>query len=270
MKSLSCGKWIKACALLGVALSLSASTAFAQTAEEVIEKSLKAQGGKAALMGLKAIERKGDVAVDGAFGQMEGSVEEIVIPGKKALRALDLAVFVQKDCWTGEAAWRDGMNGIQDIEGDEAIQIKQAAMVSPLLMIGQDESTAKKLDDEKVEDVDYYVLEVSAKDRPAVKMYIDKADDLLKRVTLTQNNPQFGEVEIVTGMTDYADYGPVKLANKQTIAIGEVLSIETTYTETKVDGEVDEKVFEKPEEPAPAPAADAPAEEKKDDAKDGK
>ena len=50
---------------------------------------------------------------------------------------------------------------------------------------------------------------------------------------------------------------------------GEVLSIETTYTESKVDGEVDEKVFEKPEEPAPAPAADAPAEEKKDDDKDG-
>lgn len=268
MKSLSCGGWIKACALLGVALSLTASTAYGQTADEIIAKSLKAQGGKDALLGLKAIERKGDVAVDGAFGQMEGSVEEVVIPGKKALRALDLAVFVQKDCWTGEAAWRDGMNGIQDIEGDEAIQIKQAAMVSPLLMIGQDESTAKKLDDEKVDDVDYYVLEVSAKDRPSVKMYIDKADDLLKRVSLTQNNPQFGEVEIVTGMADYADYGPVKLPNKQTIAIGEVLSIETTYTETTVDGEVDEKVFAKPEEPAPA--ADAPADgEKKDDAKAG-
>src|SRR5262249_15902844 len=162
-----------------------------------------------ALLGLKVIERKGDVAVDGAFGQMEGSVEEIVVPGKKALRALDLAVFVQKDCWTGDSAWRDGMNGIQDIQGDQPIQINQPATVSPVLMIGQDGAAAKKLDDEKVEDVDYYVLEVSAKDRPAVKMYIDKADDLLKRVTLTQNNPQFGEVEIVTGMADYAAYGPV-------------------------------------------------------------
>ncbi len=257
MKSLSCGQVFKMCAVLGVALVMSASTAFAQTAEEVIEKSLKAQGGKEALLGLKAIERKGDVAVDGAFGQMEGSVEEVVIPGKKALRALDLAVFVQKDCWNGDIAWRDGMNGIQDIDGDEALQIKQAAMVSPLLMIGLDDSTAKKLDDEKVEDVDYYVIEVSAKDRPAVKMYIDKADDLLKRMSLTQSNPQFGEVVIVTGMSDYADYGAVKLPNKQNIELGEVLSIETTYTETKVDGAVDEKLFEKPEEPAPA--ADAAA-----------
>ena len=103
--------------LVGAALvALVASTAAAQSVEELIEKSLKAQGGREALMGLKSIERKGDVAVDGAFGQMEGSIEEVVIPGKKALRALDLAVFVQKDGWNGTAAWRDGMNGVQDID----------------------------------------------------------------------------------------------------------------------------------------------------------
>ncbi len=204
---------------------------------------------------------------------MEGSVEEIVIPGKKALRALDLAVFVQKDCWNGDAAWRDGMNGIQDIEGDEALQIKQSAMVNPLLMIGQEGSTAKKIDDEKVGDVDYYVLEVSAEGKPAVKMYINKENDLLSRMTLTQNNPQFGEVQIVTETTDYQDFGPVKLPTKQKIELGEVLTIETTFTETKVDGEIDEKVFEKPEEPAPAPAADADKKDddkKEDDKKDDK
>jgi hypothetical protein len=219
----------KASMFLGaLCLALVASTASAQTAEELIEKSLKAQGGKDALMGLKSIERKGDVAVDGAFGQMEGSIEEIVVPGKKALRALDLAVFVQKDCWNGSTAWRDGMNGIQDIDGDDALQIKQVAMVNPLLMIGQDGSTAKKVDDEKVDDVEYYVIEVSAEGKPAVKMYINKENNLLSRMTLTQNNPQFGEVEIVTEALDYQDFGPVKLPTKQKIQLGEVLTIEST------------------------------------------
>jgi hypothetical protein len=249
--------------LVGAALvALVASTAAAQSVEELIEKSLKAQGGREALMGLKSIERKGDVAVDGAFGQMEGSIEEVVIPGKKALRALDLAVFVQKDGWNGTAAWRDGMNGVQDIEGDEAMQIKQSVMISPLMMIGQEGSEAKKLDDEKVNDVDYYVLEVTAAEKPAIKLYIDKATDLFRRMTLKQNNPQFGEIEVITETSDYQDFGKVKLPTKQKIELGEVLKIETTFTETKVDGEVDEKIFEKPEEPAPAPAGDAP----KDDA----
>jgi hypothetical protein len=244
-----------------------ASTAAAQSVEELIEKSLKAQGGKEALMGLKSIERKGDVAVDGAFGQMEGSIEEIVIPGKKALRALDLAVFVQKDGWNGTAAWRDGMNGIQDIEGDEAQQIKQSVNVSPLLIIGTEGTEAKKLDDEKVGDVDYYVLEVTAADKPAIKFYIDKSTDLFRRMTLKQNNPQFGEIEVITESSDYQDFGKVKLPTKQKIELGEVLKIETTFTETKVDGDVDHKVFEKPEE-APAPAADAAkGDEKADDKK---
>ena len=132
MKVLSGGRFSKLSMILGAAaLALVTSVAQAQSVEEIIEKSIKAQGGKEALMGLKAIERKGDVAVDGAFGQMEGSIEEVVIPGKKALRALDLAVFVQKDAWNGEVAWRDGMNGIQEIEGDEALQIKQSVVLNP-------------------------------------------------------------------------------------------------------------------------------------------
>ena len=114
-------------AFLGVALVVaSASSALAQSADEVIAKNIKAQGGKDALMGLKAIERKGTVAVDGSFGQMEGTIEEITIPWKKARRALDLAVFQQKDGYDGKTAWRDGMNGVQEIDGEEANQIKQS------------------------------------------------------------------------------------------------------------------------------------------------
>ncbi len=257
MNVLSGGRFIKLSMIVGAAVvALVTSAANAQTVEEIIAKSLKAQGGREALVGLKAIERKGDVDVDGAFGQMEGSIEEIVIPGKKAMRALDLAVFVQKDYWNGTVAWRDGMNGVQDIEGDEALQIKQSVVLNPLMMIGEDGTEAKKLDDEKLDDVDYYVLEVTAAERPAIKLYIDKGTDLFRRMSLTQNNPQFGEIEIITEVSDYEDFGPVKLPTKQKIALGEVLQIDTTFTETKVNGEVDEKLFDKPAEEAADAAAD--------------
>src|SRR5690349_9520326 len=80
-------------------------TAAAQSLDEVIAKNIKAQGGREALLGLKALERKGTVNVDGSFGQMEGTIEEVLIPWKKARRALDLSVFVQKDGWNGKTAW---------------------------------------------------------------------------------------------------------------------------------------------------------------------
>ncbi len=251
MKNLVVWRVSKVTAVLGAMLvALVASTAMAQSLEEIVDKSLEAQGGRKALTGLKAIERKGDVAVDGAFGQMEGTVEEVVVPGKKAFRALDLTVFMQKDGFNGEVAWRDGMMGIQDLEGDEAAQIKQSIVVNPLLAIGQDGAEAKKLDDETVDDVAYYVIELTLKDSPAVKMYVDKESNLLKRTSLTQNNPQFGEIEVTMSTDDYQEFGPVKLPTKQKITLGEILEIDTTFTETKVNGEIDEAIFDKPEAPA--------------------
>jgi hypothetical protein len=255
--------------MLGVSTILGAAfvvamttTASAQTAEEVIAKSIKAQGGKEALLGLKGVQRKGDVAVDGAFGQMEGTVEESIIPGKKAFRALDLVVFVQKDGWNGEKAWRDGMMGLQEIEGDEAAQIKQSVRLNPFLATANDgEAKVEKLDDETVGDVAYYVIQITPKDQPPVKFFVDKESGEVKRTTLTQNNPQFGEVVITVEMSDYEQFGPVKLATKNKATIGEILEIQTTYTETKVDAEIDEAIFEMPK-------AEAPADEKKDEKKD--
>ncbi len=240
--------------ILAAAMMFVAAAAGAQTVEEIVEKSIKAQGGLDALTTLKSVQRSGDVAVDGAFGQMEGSIEEVVIPGKKALRALDLAVFVQKDCWNGEKAWRDGMSGVQDVDGNDALQVKQLVMLNPLMMIGKDGTEAKCLDDETLNDVEYHVIEVTIADAPPLKLYVDKASGEFRRMSLSQSNPQFGEIEVVTEASDYKDFGPVKLPTKQKISLGEVLQIETTYTETKVDGDVDESIFEKPGAEAPAEA----------------
>jgi hypothetical protein len=236
-------------AVLGAALiAVMASTVGAQTVEEVIAKNIKAQGGREALLGLKALERKGTVSVDGSFGQMEGTVEEVTIPWKKARRALDLNVFMQKDGYNGKIAWRDGMQGIQEVEGEEANLIKQAIELNPLVTIGEREIKAEKLEDATIDDVAYYVVQLTGKDRPPVKLFIDKESDLLKRTTVTQNNPQFGQVDVVMEMSAYEKFGPVKLATKNKVALGDVLKIETTYTETKINGEVDESVFEKPKD----------------------
>jgi hypothetical protein len=251
-----------AVAILGIALvGVLASTAMAQTVEEVIAKNIKAQGGKEALLGLKALHRKGTVDVDGSFGQMKGTTEEISIPWKKALRALDLEVFVQKDAFNGKTAWRDGMMGIQELEGDESNQIKQSVDLNPFVKLADRGTKAEKLEDQTIDDVNYYVVQLTPNSGPTVKLFIDKATDQLKRTSLKQNNPQFGEIEIVVENSDYETFGPVKLATKNQIKIGDVLKIDTTYTETKVNGEVDEAIFEMPK-------ADAPKDEaKKDDAK---
>jgi len=252
MKDLTAWGWQRVAAIcFGLALVAAlAPVAAAQTADEVIAKNIKAQGGRDALMKLKAVERKGTVAVDGAFGQMEGTVEEIVIPWKKARRALDLTVFMQKDGWNGTVAWREGMSGIQEIEGEDAQQIKQAVDLNPLVMIGERGTKAEKLDDETIDDVACFVIQLSPKDRPVTKFFIDKKTDQIKRISLKQNSAQFGEVEVISEPSAYEKFGPVTLPTKTKVALGDALKIETTFTETKVDGPVDEAIFEKPKDEA--------------------
>jgi hypothetical protein len=238
-------------AILGIALvPILVSTAKAQTLDEIIAKNIKSQGGREALLNLKSLERKGAVNVDGTFGQMEGTVEEACIPWKKARRALDLAVFVQTYGWNGKLAWREGMMGVQEIEGEEAFQIKQAVDLNPFLMIKQRGAKAEKLDDETIDDVEYNVIQLTPKDRPPVKFYIEKKSGELRRTTLTQEHPQFGKVDVVIESSGYEKFGPVKLPTKNKVQLGEELKIETTFTETKVNGEVDESIFEMPKETA--------------------
>jgi hypothetical protein len=268
MRDSSGGRTNKAIAtLVALLVAVMASTAAAQSLEEVIAKTIKAQGGKDALLSLKSLERKGEVDVDGSFGQMKGTVEEIAIPWKKAFRAMDLEVFAQKDGFNGKVAWRDGMMGIQELDGDEANQIKQAVDLNPFMKLADHGTKAEKLDDETVEEVACYVIQLTPVKGPPVKIFVDKESDQIRRTTLTANNPQFGEVEITVETSDYQEFGPVKLPTKNKVVLGDIFQIETTYTETKVDGEVDESIFEMPEAPA-EPKSDAPESKKEESKKD--
>jgi hypothetical protein len=253
MKDVTIGRCRSVAAIVAAGLcAVMASGASAQSVEEVIAKNIKAQGGREALLGLKAVARKGTVAVDGSFGQMEGNVEEILIPWKKAVRSLDLAVFQQRDGYNGKIAWRDGMMGIQEVEGEEANQIKQSVDINPFLMMAERGAKAEKLADEKIEDADYTIVQLTPKDRPPVKFFLDKETGLVKRSTLKQKSPQFGEVEVVVDLTGYEKFGPVTLPTKNSVSLGDALKIDTTYTETKVDGKVDESIFEMPKADAEA------------------
>ena len=173
--------------------------------------------------------------------------KKLLFPGKR-FAALDLAVFVQKDSYNGKAAWRENMEGIQDLEGEEAAQIKQAIDLNPLVMLKEREVKAEKLADETVDNTAYYVIQLTRKERPPVKLYINKETNLLNRTTLKQTTPQFGEVDVLIENTDYQQFGPVKMSTKSKVVLGDALTIVTTYTETNVNGNVDEAIFEKPAE----------------------
>ena len=223
-----------------------AGSAAAQTAEEIVAGHIKALGGKDAIAKVKSISRKADMSMGGAFGDMAGTVESHVILGKKAYTTVDLGGFMQTSGFDGSIAWENGMQGLRELTGDEAMQIRGATAITPLVGYKASGSTIKKLDDEKIGEADHYVIELSPSEGPKLKIYLDQSTKLLTKFEVTMNNPQFGEMTIVQEVAEYAVFEGLKLPVKETATIGDMFNIETIYTETTINGEVDEKIFEKP------------------------
>jgi hypothetical protein len=263
---LKSGKAGRLVAIATLALLAPVSSAMAEGGEELLQANIEAIGGQEAIDSVKSLQRKGDVFVDGQFGVMEGSYERVSIMGEKAYNMRDLGVFVQAMGYDGENGWKDdAMMGIVDLEGPELQQIQSDLVLSPLVgLTVSDEAEVSAGDDEEVDGVTYNVLQVArGEGETPIKFYLDPESHHLAGMQLDQDNPQFGPVTIAISYSDYAEHEGVMLPSVEKIKIGDFIMLETTYTETTINGDVDESIFEKPQPPAPpaAPAAAAPAEE---------
>lgn len=259
------GKAGRLVALAALALSASVGSAFAQSAEDLLNANIEAMGGQAAIDAVTSIQRTGSVFVDGQFGVMEGSYKRASIIGKKAYNMRDLGVFVQSMGFDGEKGWKDdAMMGIVDLEGAELQQIQADLVLSPLIGIVASGETAKLSvgADADVDGTACKVLELAREEGEGpIRFYLDAATNQLIRMQLDSDNPQFGPVTITVNYGDYADHGGVKIPNTEKVTLGEFIMLETTYTETVINGEIDETIFDKPQPPAPpaAPAGTTPA-----------
>jgi hypothetical protein len=247
----------------------------AQTADEIIAKNFEAAGGLKALAKVTSFARKGDVSVTGQFGDMAGASEVKAIVGKKYWDTRDLGVFYRTSGWNGgDAAWEDdAMNGLRDV-GEEAVALARSqSQINPFMGYKESGLEIARLDDESAMPVsmdmfaqpdpatakECYVLEMK-RGESGVKFYIEKATGLLYQMKMNRADENFGEMELTVENTEYDAYDGVKLPKINRMKFGDMFAIETTYTETEINGEIDPAVFEKPQPPPPPVAPAAPVE----------
>jgi len=232
---------------LGVALiALWATTAGAQTVDEVIAQNIKADGGREMLLGVRTLERKGTVTYVGTFGRRKGTIEEICFPWKKARRLMDFGIFKMNDGWDGQVAWSGGRSSIKKVDGQEATPIKVVSELNPFVMIGEVGTKAEKLEDGTFGKVSCYVIQLSPKDRPVAKFYIDKNSNHICHMTLRRVVPRQGEVDVAIDSFEYQDFSGIKLPTRCHLTVGDSMKLEMTFRETKVNGKIDESIFQMP------------------------
>jgi hypothetical protein len=215
--------------------------------DALIAAHTKALGGKKALAKVKNIERSGISYIEGDFGEIEGTVKEALVVGKKFYRALKLAGGGETTAWNGKTGWKESSeSGDSEVEGDELELLKASAGVSTILTLweGHGAKELKVMADEKLDGELHHVVQMESSD---AKFYVNKSTYMLAAMKFKPEEGQPSEMDVRISFEDYKERDGVQLPDAVILDIaGGAFTLGYEYSVTKINGEIDDSLFEKP------------------------
>lgn len=232
-----------------------AGAASAQTADEIIEKTLTAMGGRAALAKLTSRSSTGTMTVSTPGGEISGTIEMLnEAPNKsRTLITLDLSAvgagsMILDQRFDGTSGYAiDSMRGNHDITGGQLELMKHNIFRTPLLDYKERGSKIELAGRDTVADREAYVMNVTPSSGPPSRLFIDAQSYLPVKAVATVNLPEIGDLEQTTELSDYREIDGVQVPFK----VKGSSSVQTfTITVEKVEHnvKVDEALFVKPPE----------------------
>jgi len=237
--------------LLLVGLGRAAS---AQTVDEVIEQSLTAIGGRAALAKLKSRTTTGTITLSTPGGDIAGTVETFnTVPNKSRtvikadLTALGAGMLVVDQRFDGTNGYiMDSLQGNRDMAGDQLANARNSSFPSPLLNYKNLGISAKLGGKEKVGDREAFVITFEPTTGPVVRQYFDTETHLPLKSVISLEVPQLGTtVEQTTEVSDFRDVDGVKLPFRVR-STSAVQSFVITLAKVEHNTTLDETMFSKP------------------------
>ena len=240
--------------IMALMLAGPARTGWAQTADEVLEKSVTAIGGRAALMKLKSRSMTGTIALSTPAGELEGTIEILnAAPNrvrtliKVDLTSLGAGQLTIDQRFNGTAGYvMDSLQGNRDMSGGQLDNMRTNSFPHPFLSYKEMGTTAKVGGKEKVGDRDAVVIIFEPTTGSVVRTYIDAETYLPLRSVLKVDVPQLGqEVEQSTDFSDYRVVDGVKLPFVLKSS-SQVQNYTITLTKVEHNVSIDDTLFSKP------------------------
>ena len=172
--------------------TVSAGIASAQTADEVVEKHLAALGGRDALAKITSRRSTGTITIATPNGDLSGPCEiDVKAPNKnRAYMELDLTPLgvpqkmVVEQKFDGTAGWAlNSMQGDNEITGGQLQNMRNNVFPSSLLNYKTSGAKVELLPKETIDGRALIVLQVTPKEGPSVKLYLDATTYLLVRTS---------------------------------------------------------------------------------------
>ena len=243
------GRFLRTASLI-LALSIVsyAGAARAQTLEEIVDGSLEAIGGRAALESIASVRQTGTFTMSTPFGDLEGDAESVVIPDQKLYQRFDSEFFQQTTAWNGIAAWQsDNTQGVVDVTGPQAVALIAQSSLHAFADYGSGPGAPEysRLDDAEVDGRNHHVVQVGWQGVD-FDVFVDAETLLVSRIQFASEAPGVGAVTVIADASDYEEHGGVMWATSSTIEVEGAFRIDMRVDAVEIDGEVDHSIFEKP------------------------
>jgi hypothetical protein len=226
----------------------------AQTVDEVIEKHLAAQGGRAAIAKLTSQVASGQLAIQAQGADLGGTIEiSKKAPNKsRTLMRIDLSsvggseMVVDQRCDGKTGFASNSLQGDREMTGEQLQHMLNATFPSPLLNYKEAGTKIELVGRETVGAKPVIVLQYTPAAGPVSKLYLDAETFLLTRQTVKLNVPEAGgAVEQTTDVTDYRLIDGVKTPFSVTVSgAGQLITI--TLAKVEYNVALDDAVFGRP------------------------
>lgn len=231
-----------------------AAPALAQTADEVIERSVTALGGRAAHAKVTSRQMTGTITLATPAGEIGGSIEILsAVPNKtrsliKAdLSALGVGELVLDQRFDGQTGYAlDSLQGNRDITGNQLDNLRNGAFPHPFLNYKELGIAVKLEAPEKIDGRDMFVITFDPPSGSTIRQYIDAQTFLPVRMRMAMDVPQIGQqIEQTTDFFDYREVDGIKIPF-QLKASSSVQNFSIAFRSIEHNVKIDAALFAKP------------------------
>jgi hypothetical protein len=225
----------------------------AQTADEVIEKSIAAMGGRAAMEKIKTRTMTGTIALTTPAGEIPGTVEitnaapnksrTVIKADLSAFGAGPLVIDQRFDGINGYVL--DTLQGNRDITGNQLDNMKSNSFPHSFLNYKANGVAVKLTGKEKVGERDAFVLTFEPAAGSAIRQFVDAQSYLPVKTVIRANIPPVGDIEQTAIASDFRDVDGVKVPYKIEVT-SPATGFTMTFSKIANNVAVDEKSFVKP------------------------
>jgi len=241
---------------LNLTLSLTilfCAQASAQTVDELIKKSIDAQGGAEKLKAVKSMKVTGKII-------QQGIEIPITIQSKRPNMVRVDVTFqgkTQTGAYDGETGWKtnpfQGSPDPEKVAGDELKELQeQSDMDGPLVDYKAKGHTVELIGKEDLEGTPVYKLKLTLKNGDIRNIFIDAENSLTLKVNLKRKTPG-GEMEADQYVSNYKKVNGIMVGFSIETKIAGQTVAQIVLDKTEMDVPIDDSVFKMPVKPAEKP-----------------